>query len=171
MGKVKLEIVEYLQNNLIAIFKNIFTEIRIINEICRIPKNSYDLKRKQYLSPLILLVVRNYTEKHHYDKILGITALDLFVAEHNFVFGQAEFGSHAKAALISLYRLYPEFYRLPSNKELFLLRIVKEGLHEIGHTLGLEHCHNKCIMIFSNSIFDTDKKPAAFCEKCWGKIL
>jgi len=44
---------------------------------------------------------------------------------------------------------------------------VKEAVHEVGHTLGLAHCTNSsCVMFFSNSILDTDRKKSAFCEKC-----
>jgi archaemetzincin len=37
-----------------------------------------------------------------------------------------------RAALISLFRLKPEFYGEPANEELFLERAVKEAVHELG---------------------------------------
>jgi len=170
LGSVEEEVLEYLQTELQGSFQDIFDDIQIINAICKIPKNAYKTERGQYLSPLFMLTIRNYAEKTDFTRILGITSVDLFVYELNFVFGQAEFGPEAKAAVISLYRLYPEFYGQPENKDLFLKRVLKEALHEIGHTLGLEHCTRTCIMIFSNSIFDTDMKPASFCENCREKI-
>ena len=165
-----MKILDYLRVNLTKVFENLFTQIQIIDEICEIPENSYDSSRDQYLSPLFLYVIRAKAEKLGYDKVLGITTLDLFVYELNFVFGQAEFGSHAKAAVISLFRLYPEFYGQSSNTSLFLMRVVKVGIHELGHTLGLEHCHANCIMKFSNCIGDTDNKPVNFCETCRKKL-
>lgn len=150
--------------------QDILPNVYIIEEICKIPKTSYNKARAQYLSPLFMLDIRNYAEKKDFDLILGITAVDLFVPELNFVFGQAEFGSKARTAIISTYRLYPEFYRQPKSEPLFFKRVLKEALHEIGHTLGLDHCTPDCIMFFSNSIMDTDMKPASFCTKCREKI-
>jgi len=166
-----LEILEHLREKLADIFKNLFVEIQIIDTIEEIPANSYDQARNQYLSPLFMVAIRNYAEEYGFSKVLGITAFDLFIYELNFVFGQAEFGSEARAAVISLCRLYPEFYRQESNKDLFLIRSVKEGIHEIGHTFGLKHCKNNCIMVFSNNLMDTDKKPAAFCDRCQKKLF
>ncbi|MHA1360854.1 MAG: archaemetzincin family Zn-dependent metalloprotease [Candidatus Helarchaeota archaeon] len=169
-GTVDLETLQFLKNKLEQVFTSIFKKIEIIKHIHKIPRNAYDPVRDQYLSPLFLQAIRIFAIENNYAKVLGITTVDLFVHELNFVFGQAEFGPDAKAAIISLHRLSPEFYHCPSNKNLYLTRVVKEGIHEIGHTLGLEHCQGECIMMFSNSILDTDRKPPTFCAKCLKKI-
>jgi archaemetzincin len=50
--------------------------------------------------------------------------------------------------------------------------VEKETLHELGHILGLEHCPNpRCVMSFSNSIYDVDRKEARFCEMCKKKLV
>ena len=67
------------------------------------------------------------------DRVLGITNVDLYVPHLNFVFGEAE--CPGKAAIISLYRLEPEFYGQSPNTKLFAQHSVKEAVHEIGHTL------------------------------------
>ncbi|MGV9200035.1 MAG: archemetzincin, partial [Promethearchaeia archaeon] len=72
--------------------------------------------------------------------------------------------------LISLARLRPEFYGSQSNKEIFRERTLKEAIHELGHTFGLEHCHNRCIMSFSNNLQQTDDKPPKFCKDCKEKL-
>lgn len=86
----------------------------------------------------------------------------------NFVFGEAEL--NGKRAIISLYRLKPEFYG-SKDDDLFFQRVLKEAVHELGHVLGLVHCKNpKCVMHFSNSILDTDFKEWRYCDDCMKKL-
>ena len=73
----------------------------------------------------------------------------------------------AALAVISLARLYPEFYGQPRDPGLFKARAVKEAVHELGHLLGLGHCPDPaCVMAFSNSLADTDRKGPGFCAPC-----
>jgi archaemetzincin len=81
------------------------------------------------------------------------------------VFGEAE--CPGKTAVISVHRLKPEFYERKPDEDLLLERTTKEAVHELGHTFGLQHCPNPfCVMYFSNSIFETDRKQSLFCNKC-----
>ena len=45
-------------------------------------------------------------------------------------------------------------------------RIFKEAIHELGHTFGLRHCYNLCVMRSSNSLKETDEKSSKFCNSC-----
>jgi len=102
-----------------------------------------------------------------YEKILGIVDHDLFIPELNFVFGEAS----QKAAVISLTRLRQTFYQLPEDRTLFHQRVLTEAIHELGHTYGLGHCKNsRCVMFFSNSLMDTDRKGSEFCPPCQSKL-
>lgn len=132
-----------------------------------LPKEACDEEREQYRSDIILNRIRVLADKaRNFDHILAILDVDIYVPPLSFVFGEAE--NPGKAALISLYRLRPEFYKQKMNEVLFYERITKEAVHELGHTLGLKHCLNPfCVMYFSNSIFETDRKQSLFCNRCY----
>ena len=133
--------------------------------ILQVPKDAYDPIRRQYNSSVILSKISKYAMKQQADRILGITDRDLYVPHLNFVFGEAQ--HPGKAAIISLYRLKPEFYGHPLDTKLYEDRATKEAVHEVGHTFGLGHCRNSaCVMYFSNSILDTDRKLSTFCRRC-----
>ncbi len=127
------------------------------------PYYAFNKKRNQYLSTMILNALMSEKEYTTFEKVLGIVDHDLYVPELNFVFGEAS----QKVAVISLTRLRQEFYNLPQDQSLFYKRALTEAVHELGHTYGLGHCENsKCVMFFSNSLIDTDKKGFEFCSKC-----
>jgi archaemetzincin len=98
---------------------------------------------------------------------LGITDADLFSRGMNFVFGVACTGK----ALISTFRLRPEFYGSPANPKVYRWRVLTEAVHELGHALGLAHCeYPGCVMYFSNWIGDTDRKGPRFCYRCMKRL-
>jgi archaemetzincin len=124
---------------------------------------AYNKERKQYLSTTILNAIMEQKEDAPHEKILGIVDHDLFVPELNFVLGEAS----RKAAIISLTRLRQPYYHLPEDRNLFFQRVLTEATHELGHTFGLRHCNNpRCVMFFSNSLMDTDRKGSDFCQEC-----
>ena len=168
IGEVDLQTVNRIQENLNMIFPK--TLCTLINETMPIPEKAFNNKRQQYRSDIILNNIHIYVKKQKIlDRILGILDSDIYVQELNFIFGEAEYPG--KAALISLWRLRPEFYGEAPNNELFVERSTKEAVHELGHTLGLKHCSNPfCVMYFSNSIFETDRKQSLFCNKCYLKV-
>ncbi|MDQ3836324.1 MAG: archaemetzincin family Zn-dependent metalloprotease [Thermoproteota archaeon] len=101
--------------------------------------------------------------------ILAICDIDAYSPGLNFVFGQAS--STGRVAVIYLPRLRQEFYGLSANTPIFIERVLKEATHEVGHAFGLGHCPKQsCVMHFSNSLVDTDRKAKDFCIVCSNKL-
>jgi len=167
VGQMDPTVPLHIQHSLVKILPDL--ECLIISEGLVLPKTAFDMKRNQYRSQLILGEMQAHgAQQRDLDCILGVVDADIFVPELNFVFGEACFPG--KEALISLWRLKPEFYGDAPDQATFFSRIVKEAGHEIGHTLGLRHCfRSSCAMHFSNSIFDTDIKQAMPCDECYTK--
>jgi archaemetzincin len=102
--------------------------------------------------------------------IFGICNFDAYSSGLNFVFGQAS-SLMGGVAVIYLPRLRQEFYGLDADTHIFNERVLKESTHEVGHAFGLGHCPKQsCVMHFSNSLVDTDRKEKDFCIVCSNKL-
>jgi len=131
------------------------------------PLYALDGGRRQYRSDLLLERLAGTGMRP--GKILGVTDVDLFIPVLTFVFGEAQLSG--RAAVVSTYRLRNEMYGLQADRELLMDRLVKESLHELGHTFGLFHCyHPECVMQPSTYAELIDLKPARFCMECEGKL-
>ncbi|MEM3714919.1 MAG: archaemetzincin family Zn-dependent metalloprotease [Nitrososphaeria archaeon] len=124
----------------------------------------YNSVRKQYNSDLILEWIKQNMAWYNADVIVGIGDFDAYANGLNFIFGEA----YPKNRVCSVYleRLKTE------DRDFYNERIIKEVIHEIGHVLGLQHCGNpECIMYFSRTIADTDRKKPMYCKKCSQLLL
>jgi archaemetzincin len=132
--------------------------------------SAYNWARRQYRADALNL----YLYRHYFEGngspgepsrllVVGIVRGDGYVEGLNFVFGLASV--QASVATVYTARLESE------NLDLTVSRISKEVVHEAGHLLGLGHCNDpSCVMSFSNSVAEVDRKGHGFCKSCTLKL-
>ncbi|MBP1912731.1 archaemetzincin [Thermococcus stetteri] len=52
----------------------------------------------------------------------------------------------------------------------FKMRLIKGMLHEIGHSFGLEHCSNDCVMNSPQTLEEWDSRFLGYCDPCRQKL-
>ena len=129
----------------------------IVNEMQQYHESAYNRQRNQYSAEAFLRFMEGVRgETPH--RLLGITDVDLYIPDLNYVFGLADEAS--SVALVSIAR-----FKKGNGRS--VERAVKTAIHELGHTYGLAHCNNnRCVMYFSYNLSDTDYKGKEFCIKC-----
>jgi archaemetzincin len=135
-----------------------------------VPAGAYDENRDQYRAEEFIDLARRVGSG---EKNVAITGSDLFYRRRNYVFGLAYLGG--SGSVISTYRLQTSSDGGFSNRsasDIFADRVRKEVVHEVGHTLGLEHCDNKrCVMNFSPTVREVDVKQESLCGSCQREAL
>ncbi len=132
------------------------------------PISAYNWRRRQYDSTVLLNTLASRVTPP--GPTLFVAGVDAYADNLNFVFGEAMLGRGV--AIVYTPRLKPEFYGQPPDMGLYLSRLLKESMHELGHAFGLHHCTTPhCVMNFSNSIIEVDEKEAAYCSQCASRLL
>lgn len=124
---------------------------------------AFDTEREQYHSTLILEKLAA-TAPAQALKVMAITTVDLFIPILTHVYGEAQLGG--RACIISTCRL-DEGLPLSHLTDLAQTRLIKEALHELGHTFNLRHCPDRgCCMHYCRSLRDVDRKSGQLCRHC-----
>jgi archaemetzincin len=143
-------------------------EVEVANTISLDGSFALNVSRNQYASTSFISTLLEKFEDFD-GKVLGVTSGDLFVPVLTYVFGEAQL--EGKVSVVSSHRLRDEFYGLGSNRGLLQLRLLKEAVHELGHTFGLLHCRNfSCVMHSSTGVEEIDMKTERLCAECRGKL-
>ncbi len=128
------------------------------------PRRFQDHARGQVDSSRLLLALKAHAPSNG-GVVVGVTAEDLFIPVLTSVFGDAEIGGNV--AVVSYERLLPERYGLPRDPRLLEARLLREVLHELGHTCGLPHCREQtCVMHAATDVEDIDLRGETFCDAC-----
>lgn len=160
VGKLEEEFFEMLR----PILEETFNRPTAVHKALPVPKYAFNPTRGQYHSAAILKRVESLRDPK-WDAALGFVNVDLFVPEVPFIFGEAD--RSTRSAIISLTRLRPESGTSDARRELMNKRLIAESIHQIGLIRGLAQCpNNRCVMFYSATVQDTDKKGSAFCANC-----
>jgi len=168
LGEFPKEILEIVKNEL----ENLNIKCRIMPKL-DIPQDTFNHWRKQYNAEMIMNSLSQMSEIKFIDKSIPsllLTEADLYYGGLNFVFGLED--PAKSCAIVSLARLRTDFYDERPDRNLLEDRVVKEVIHEVGHHLGLDHCVSiGCVMNFSPTVYDIDKKQKNFCESCRIRLM
>ena len=129
---------------------------------------AYHPERQQYHSSEILQQLHFLVRPQDW-RLLSIADVDLYIPILQYVFGEAQLGG--RCALVSCARLRQEFYGLDPDEEILTVRLLKESVHELGHTFGLRHCQDyRCAMASAHAVEWIDLREPFLCRTCRAQL-
>lgn len=132
------------------------------------PAPSYHPERQQYHSSEILRRMHGSVRPGDW-RLLAVADVDLYIPILKYVFGEAQMAG--PCAVVSTYRLRQEYYGFDRDDELMRERLLKECIHELGHTLELRHCQEySCVMASAHAVEWIDLREVSFCESCRSQV-
>jgi archaemetzincin len=139
------------------------TEVRFLLEDLEF---AFHPNRNQYHSTPVLEQLAHKAPANAI-RVLAVVQVDLFIPILTHVYGEAQLGG--KACMVSTNRLNEGHHSL-NTQEPYLSRIIKEAIHELGHTFNLRHCReHTCLMHYCRNENDVDRKSDQLCRYC--KVL
>jgi len=131
------------------------------------PVSAYHAERQQFHSSEILQRMQALAPRSW--RLLAIADVDLYIPILTYVFGEAQIAG--PCAVVSAFRLRQEFYGLDGDEDLLRERLLKECVHELGHTLELRHCQDyRCAMASSHAVEWIDLRESTLCESCRSRV-
>lgn len=164
VGSIDPGLIEYLRT---AIARSLAVECEIVPAALD-PAPAYHAERQQFHSSEILQRMQSMVRPRDW-RLLAVANVDLYIPILKYVFGEAQLGG--PCAVVSAYRLGQEFYGLDGDEDLLRERLLKECVHELGHTLQLRHCQDySCAMASAHAVEWIDLRETRFCESCRSQV-
>lgn len=165
LGKVDSRVIQSVEAGIKGLYQ---VEVSVLEKI-DLPSAAYYRPRARYRAEKLLDHL-NSLETGDYFRIVGITEKDISTTKGSYedwgILGLGEMGGNA--CVISTFRLG----RGKVSDKQFYERLVKVVNHELGHTLGLEHCGvRSCLMEDAKGTVRTvDGETGGFCPSCRKKL-
>ncbi len=134
-----------------------------------LPQSAYYRPRNRYRAERLLDFLRPEMRAPA-TRILGVTERDISTTAHGVydwgLLGLGDLGG--RACVISTYRCR----RTARDAAQTSFRMVTTCVHEVGHTLGLEHCPDtSCLMTDARgSVFTVDRTSGHLCARCRRRV-
>lgn len=162
LGKFEPQWSEAVKKELESVY-NITVEVLPVQEL---PSEAFYAPRQRYRAEKLASYLASTNEK--FDKVIGLTTKDISTTKGQYVdwgiFGLAFLGK--RSGVVSTFRLGGKSGHTVS-KELFINRLNKVVLHELGHTFGRDHCPSEfCIMEDAAGTIRVVDREREFCSIC-----
>jgi archaemetzincin len=132
-----------------------------------LPKSAQTIEKDRYSADALLTFLDDVPATAG-QKVMGIAEIDIVTPKNgNPRWGILGLGSiDGKTSVISTYRMRRK-WEGGAPEPVVRDRLAKISLHELGHTLGLDHCPNKgCIMEDGHGTVKTVDAETVLCPRC-----
>jgi archaemetzincin len=155
---------ENIPERILQTLSQVFRREVVVSKPLPVPKYAYNPSRGQYHAASILKRVEE-SRSPDWSAAVGLVALDLFVPEVPFVFGEGD--RSTQASIVSLVRLRSESATPELREDILWRRLGSELVHQVGLIRGLAHCpNNRCVMFPATVTQEIDKRGSALCANC-----